>query len=91
MNDQQNSFPIGARVYVDGRYIARIRAHFPKGSSSYAWPHYKLDYAGGDRDVAVACKRVGVDAHRDLLASLQADVDRGSNAALALQALQVKP
>jgi hypothetical protein len=53
-------FPVGARVLVDGKYQARVLQAFPEGSSSYLFPHYKLDIVGGDKNVAMAMKRVGV-------------------------------
>ena len=59
--DMSQTFPIGARVYVDGRDEAIVRQAFPQGSSSYMWAHYKVDFVDGDRNVAVALKRVGVE------------------------------
>jgi len=53
-------FPPGAKVLVDGRDLAIVRQAFPEGSSSHLFPHYKLDFVGGDRNVAVALKRVGI-------------------------------
>jgi hypothetical protein len=55
------TFPIGARVLVDGRDEAIVKQAFPEGSTSYLFPHYKLDIIGGDKNVAVAMKRVGVE------------------------------
>jgi hypothetical protein len=55
-----NGFPIGARVLVDGEVQAIVKQFFPEGSSSYLFPHYKLDFVGGDKNVAVSIKRVGV-------------------------------
>lgn len=57
------SFPIGARVLVDGRDEAIVRAAFtsPVGSSSHPWPHYKLDFVDGDKNVTVHVSRVGVE------------------------------
>jgi hypothetical protein len=55
------TFPIGARILVDGRDEAIVKQAFPEGSSSYLFPHYKLDFKGGDKNVAVAMKRVGVE------------------------------
>ena len=55
-----HTFPIGARVLVDGRDEAIVKQVFPKGSSSFLWPHYKLDFVGGDKNVAVNLARVGV-------------------------------
>ncbi len=55
-----NHFPPGARVLVDGRDAAIVRDFFPDGSSSYLFPHYKLDFIGGDRNVVVNPKRVGI-------------------------------
>ncbi len=57
-------FPVGARVLVDGRDEAIVKQAFPEGSSSFLFPHYKLDFLGGDRNVAVAMKRVGVERKR---------------------------
>ena len=37
------TFSIGARVLVDSRYEATVKQAFPEGSSSYSFPHYKLD------------------------------------------------
>ena len=54
------TFPHGARVLVDGRDSAIVRGVFPEGSSSFLFPHYKLDFVNGDRNVAVAIARVGV-------------------------------
>jgi hypothetical protein len=53
-------FPPGAKVYVDGRDLARVRQAFPEGSSSFMFPHYKVDFLDGDKNVAVAMSRVGV-------------------------------
>jgi hypothetical protein len=54
-------FPHGARVLVDGRDEAIVKQAFPQGSTSYMFPHYKLDIVDGDKNVAVAMNRVGVD------------------------------
>ena len=64
---QAKTFPSGARVLVDGRDEAIVRQAFPAGSSSYLFPHYKLDFVGGDRNIAVSMDRVGVE--RDPTAS----------------------
>lgn len=53
-------FPCGAKVLVDGRDVAVVKQAFPQGSSSYLFPHYKLDFVGGDKNVAVSMTRVGV-------------------------------
>ena len=53
-------FPVGARVYIDGRDLAIVRAAFPEGSSSYLFPHYKVDVLAGDKNMAVAMSRIGV-------------------------------
>ena len=58
------SFPNGAKVYVDGRDLAIVKQAFPAGSSSYAWPHYKVDFVDGDKNVAVPFGRVGVEARK---------------------------
>jgi hypothetical protein len=54
----RDPFPSGAKVYVDGRDIATVRQAFPEGSTSYAFPHYKVDIFGGDRNVTVRWDRV---------------------------------
>ena len=53
-------FPIGARILIDGRDEAIVRDYFPVGSSSYLWPHYMVRFVGGDDNVCVSVKRVGV-------------------------------
>lgn len=60
----RRAFPVGALVLVDGRDEARVAQVFPDGSSSYAWPHYKVHFVGGDRNVAVSMTRVGVDRRK---------------------------
>lgn len=55
------TFPIGARVLVDGQDQAIVKQAFPEGSSSFLFPHYKVDFVDGDRNVAVQMKRVGVE------------------------------
>ena len=47
-------------MLIDGRGEAIVRDAFPKGSTSYMFPHYRLDVVGGDRNVAVSLARVGV-------------------------------
>lgn len=58
---EPSGFPVGARVLVDGRDEARVTAHYPLGSSSFLFPHYKVDFTDGDQNVAVNVSRVGVD------------------------------
>lgn len=53
-------FPVGAKVYVDGRDLAIIAQVFPEGSASYLFPHYKVDFVNGDKNVAVCIGKVGV-------------------------------
>lgn len=60
-NAEPKGFPIGARVLVDGRDEAIVKQFFPEGSSSFLWPHYKLDFVGGDFNVVVSPARVGVE------------------------------
>lgn len=57
---KQKTFSIGAKILVDGRDKAVVKQAFPEGSSSYLFPHYKLDFLGGDKNVAVNMSRVGV-------------------------------
>lgn len=54
-------FPPGALVLIDGEVEARVRDYYPEGSTSYFFPHYKLDVVAGDKNVVVNVKRVGVD------------------------------
>jgi hypothetical protein len=54
------TFPVGAKVMIDGRHPAIVRAVYPEGSTSFLFAHYKLDVVNGDRNVAVAMKRIGV-------------------------------
>ncbi len=58
-------YPIAARVLVDGRDEAIVRAVFPEGSTSYSFPHYMLTFVGGGEApkdwVCIAMKRVGVE------------------------------
>lgn len=51
------TFSVGTRVYIDGEDEAIVKAYFPKGSSSYLFPHYKVDMVNGDRNVAISAKR----------------------------------
>jgi hypothetical protein len=51
-------FRPGALVLVDGRDKASVRAAWPEGSTSYAFPHYTVDILDGDQNVAVAAKRL---------------------------------
>jgi hypothetical protein len=53
-------FPPGAKVYIDGRDIAFVRGYWPKGSTSYAFPHYTVNMQHDLRQTAVAVARVGV-------------------------------
>jgi hypothetical protein len=54
-------FHSGAAVYIDGRDCARVREAFPEGSTSYAFPHYRVDIYDGDSNMAVRWDRVGID------------------------------
>lgn len=56
----QTHFPVGARVFIDGRDSAIVKQVFPQGSTSYLFPHYKVDFVMGDKNVAVSMARVGV-------------------------------
>lgn len=60
----KTTFPVGARVLVDGRDEVRVTQAFPEGSSSHLFPHYRVDFKGGDRNVAVSMKRIGVERKR---------------------------
>lgn len=52
-------FPRGAKVYVDGRTLVTVVDAFPRGSSSYAFPHYRL--REGTETYVVSMDRVGVE------------------------------
>lgn len=52
------AFRPGMGVLIDGRDRAEVCQSFPDGSSSNAFPHYKVDYVDGDRNVAVGASRV---------------------------------
>ena len=69
VSSPQHVFPVGARVYVDGRDEAIVAQSFPDGSTSLWGPHYCVRFVGGGPEqVKVAMVRVGVDAaRRDLL------------------------
>ena len=54
------TFPVGARILVDGRDEAVIQQVFPEGSSSFMFPHYRVRFVGGDSNVAITLHRVGV-------------------------------
>jgi hypothetical protein len=43
------TFPAGALVLVDGRRRAVVRETFPEGSTSFAFPHYRVDFVNLDR------------------------------------------
>ncbi len=60
-NPVTHQFPIGAKVYVDGKYIATVRGAFPEGSTSAGFPHYKIDMKGGEKNIVVAMNRVSVE------------------------------
>jgi hypothetical protein len=60
----KTGFPTGAMVLIDGTVRARVLQHFPEGSSSYMFPHYKVDVIQGDRNIAVSETRVGVTRKR---------------------------
>jgi hypothetical protein len=64
MPKSKTGFPTGAMVLIDGTVRARVLQHFPQGSSSYMFPHYKVDVIQGDRNIAVAETRVGVKRKR---------------------------
>ncbi len=56
--NEASIIPPGARVLVEGIGVAIVRDCFLDGSSSYLFPHFKLDFVGGDRNVAVNIRRV---------------------------------
>lgn len=56
-----STFPIGARILVDGRDEAIVKAAWPEGTTSHLFPHYVLDIVDGDRGVVVSMSRVGVE------------------------------
>lgn len=66
------TFPVGAKVLVDGQYFAKVVQAFPQGSTSYLFPHYKLKI--GNEISAVAMNRVGIDTK--LRSGLTAEEER---------------
>jgi hypothetical protein len=50
----------GDHVLLDGKTRAIVRSVWPVGSTSFAFPHARIDFSEGDRDVAVALKRLTV-------------------------------
>jgi hypothetical protein len=57
-------FPVGATVLVDGRDRVRVTQVFPEGSTFFLYPHYVVDFQGGDKGVKVLASRVGVKASK---------------------------
>lgn len=55
--DTSRALRSGDRAIVHGQK-AIIRDYFPRGSTSYMFPHYKVDFVNGDRNVAVAVNYV---------------------------------
>ena len=56
-----STFPVGARVYIDGRDEAIVAQVFPKGSTSLAFPHYCVRFAGASRaQLKVGMSRIGI-------------------------------
>ena len=53
-------FLIGAEVLIDGHTPAVVADRFFEGSTSYPFPHYKVHFVEGERNVAVNVSRVGV-------------------------------
>jgi hypothetical protein len=60
----KKSFPLGAKVYVNGRDLAIVKQAFPEGAEGRRWPHYKVDFVDGDKNVVVHWKNVGVKRSR---------------------------
>ena len=46
---------------MDGQDEAIVSQAFPEGSHAHLWPHYIVHFVGGDRNVTVPWKSVGVD------------------------------
>jgi hypothetical protein len=57
-------FPNGARIYIDGKQEAIVKQAFLEGSSSFMFPHYKVDIVDGDKNVAIHAQRCSVDKVR---------------------------
>lgn len=55
----------GSLAYVDGRDVVIVREAFPTGSTSFLHPHYKVDFAEGDKNVSVPWKRISEVRHVD--------------------------
>ena len=62
-----HTFPIGARVLVDGRDEAIVAQVFPDGSTSLLAPHYCVRFVGGppNEQVKVSMNRVGANAEKE--------------------------
>jgi hypothetical protein len=58
--EHTHAFPSGARVLIDDRDEAIVKEAFPEGSTSYLFPHYKVDIVKGDTNVAIGWNRIGV-------------------------------
>lgn len=71
MAANSRGFPPGAAVLVDGKRRAVVRQYFPRGSTTFAFPHYLLsegawrpEYHTWEGEVfSVAAARVGVRKH----------------------------
>jgi len=61
-----NTFSCGTKVFIDGKYPATVSDCFPEGSTSYAFPHYKLREKGaGPGYTYVAIDRVKISKKRE--------------------------
>jgi hypothetical protein len=49
-------------VYIDGKDAAIIKAYFLEGSCFFMFPHCKVDFINGDKNVAVSLNRVKMTA-----------------------------
>lgn len=54
-------FKFGARVYIDGQDEAIIQSAWPEGTYFHPWPHYKVNFINGDKNVVVNITRVGAE------------------------------
>jgi len=54
------TYPIGAKILVDGHRPAIIMEAYPEGSTSYLFAHYVLRFVGSTERTIIAMSRVGI-------------------------------
>jgi hypothetical protein len=55
---KDEKFTVGSIVFIDGKTKATVKEYFSEGSTSYLFPHCKVDFLNGDKNVSVSTKRV---------------------------------